>query len=99
MDVFKQLLGAQALPLAERLRCLLTATELLRGQGEALTIDRRDFYVRLYGLLHQVGGTHTHNPRPSAAAAAASWYNPAGAGGLAQRAGSVDLACFVALEA
>ncbi len=55
VDVFKQLLAAHALPLAERLRCLLTATELLRGQGEALTIDRRDFYVRLYGLAGQVG--------------------------------------------
>lgn len=49
--MFKQLLCSPALPLAERLRLLLTASDILRGQGEALTIDRRDFYIRLYDTL------------------------------------------------
>lgn len=46
-----QLLRSPTLPLVERLRLLLTASDILRGQGEALTIDRRDFYVRLYEAL------------------------------------------------
>ncbi|KAG1668841.1 hypothetical protein FOA52_004936 [Chlamydomonas sp. UWO 241] len=51
MEVFKQLLLSPNLPLVERLRLLLTASDILKGQGEALTIDRRDFYVRLYDAL------------------------------------------------
>lgn len=48
---YMQLLRSPTLPLVERLRLLLTASDILRGQGEALTIDRRDFYVRLYEAL------------------------------------------------
>lgn len=44
----------QALPLKQRLRCLLTAVEILRGQAEALNIDRKDFYIQLYAALLQV---------------------------------------------
>ena len=46
-----QLLRAPALPLIDRLRLLLTASDILRGQGEALNVDRRDFYVQLYEAL------------------------------------------------
>ena len=38
----------------DRLRLLLTASEILRGQGEALNVDRRDFYVQLYEVLGRV---------------------------------------------
>lgn len=48
---YTQLLRSPTLPLVERLRLLLTASDILRGQGEALTIDRRDFYARLYEAL------------------------------------------------
>lgn len=46
-----QLLRAPALPLLDRLRLLLTTSDILRGQGEALNVDRRDFYVQLYEAL------------------------------------------------
>jgi len=41
------------LPLRQRLRCMLTAAEVLRGQAEALNVDRRDMYTALYGSLLQ----------------------------------------------
>jgi hypothetical protein len=58
-----QLLAAGALPLRERLGVLLAALDILKGQGEALTIDRRAFYNQLYQalllvplqLLHETG--------------------------------------------
>ena len=57
MAAIEELLGSHALPAAQRLRCLLTASEILRGQGEALTIDRRTFYNHLYSALNQVALT------------------------------------------
>ncbi|KAG2451742.1 hypothetical protein HYH02_003522 [Chlamydomonas schloesseri] len=54
MDVFGQLLAAPTLPLPERLRLLATTAAVLRGQGEALNVDRRDLYVQLYDTLLQV---------------------------------------------
>lgn len=45
---------APALPLRQRLRCLLTAVEILRGQGDSLNVDRKDFFVQLYAALLQV---------------------------------------------
>lgn len=70
MAVFTQLLAAPGLPLPERLRLLATASAILRGQGEALTVDRRELYVQLYDALLQVGGSggtravrvHVHAP-------------------------------------
>jgi hypothetical protein len=61
--VLVQLLAAGALPLRERLGVLLAALDILKGQGEALTIDRRAFYNQLYQalllvplqLLHEAG--------------------------------------------
>jgi hypothetical protein len=58
-----QLLAAGVLPLRERLGVLLAALDILKGQGEALTIDRRAFYNQLYQalllvplqLLHEAG--------------------------------------------
>lgn len=47
----QELLRSAALPVRERTRCLLTASDILRGQGEALTIDRSSFFVELYRLL------------------------------------------------
>lgn len=55
MDVFRQMLRFPALPLYERLRCLLSAADILKGQGEALSVDRRDFHALLYDALLQVG--------------------------------------------
>eukprot|EP00879_Flechtneria_rotunda_P013689 GHRR01014299.1.p1 GENE.GHRR01014299.1~~GHRR01014299.1.p1 ORF type:complete len:467 (+),score=188.05 GHRR01014299.1:1895-3295(+) len=46
-----QLLASGALPVRERLGVLLAALEILKGQGEALTIDRRAFYSQLYQTL------------------------------------------------
>jgi nucleolar complex protein 3 len=57
MAALEELLGSPALPPAQRLRCLLTASEILRGQGEALTIDRKTFYNHLYSSLNQVAMT------------------------------------------
>ncbi len=57
MAALEELLGSSALPPAQRLRCLLTASEILRGQGEALTIDRKTFYNHLYSALNQVAMT------------------------------------------
>ncbi|MEW5302585.1 MAG: hypothetical protein WDW36_005354 [Sanguina aurantia] len=54
MDVFRQMLRFPALPLYERLRCLLSAADILKGQGEALSVDRRDFHALLYDALLQV---------------------------------------------
>ncbi|GLI63195.1 hypothetical protein VaNZ11_006093 [Volvox africanus] len=54
MAVFSDLLAAPGLPLPERLRVLATMAALLRGQGEALNVDRRDLYVQLYDILLQV---------------------------------------------
>lgn len=51
--VCTQLLRSPGLPLLERLRVLLTASDILRGQGEALNVDRREAHTRLY----QVGST------------------------------------------
>ncbi|KAG2441809.1 hypothetical protein HXX76_003419 [Chlamydomonas incerta] len=54
LDVFSQLLAAPTLPLPERLRLLATTAAVLRGQGEALNVDRRDLYVQLYDTLLQI---------------------------------------------
>ncbi|GIL50260.1 hypothetical protein Vafri_6478 [Volvox africanus] len=54
MAVFSDLLAAPGLPLPERLRVLATMAALLRGQGEALNVDRRGLYVQLYDTLLQV---------------------------------------------
>jgi hypothetical protein len=35
----------------ERVRVLLSASTILRGQGEALNIDRRQLYTQLYAAL------------------------------------------------
>jgi len=57
MAALEELLGSSAPPPAQRLRCLLTASEILRGQGEALTIDQKTFYNHLYSALNQVAMT------------------------------------------
>ncbi|GAX79807.1 hypothetical protein CEUSTIGMA_g7247.t1 [Chlamydomonas eustigma] len=54
MEVFKQLLQGAVLPLIERLKVLLTASDILRGQGEALNVDRKEFYVQLYNTLNLI---------------------------------------------
>jgi hypothetical protein len=33
---------------------LLTASDILRGQGEALNVDRKEFYVQLYSALNLI---------------------------------------------
>ncbi|KFM29310.1 Nucleolar complex protein 3-like protein [Auxenochlorella protothecoides] len=51
MAVLDQLLASSALPAAERVRTLLTASRILSGQGEALNVDRGAFYQHLYRAL------------------------------------------------
>jgi nucleolar complex protein 3 len=43
-----QLLASGTLPLRQRLEIILTVAAILRGQGEALNVDRRAFYTQLY---------------------------------------------------
>ncbi|RMZ52649.1 hypothetical protein APUTEX25_000768, partial [Auxenochlorella protothecoides] len=54
MAVLDQLLASSALPAAERVRTLLTASRILSGQGEALNVDRGAFYQHLYRALDAV---------------------------------------------
>jgi nucleolar complex protein 3 len=54
MAELELLAASSALPPAPRLRVLLTAARILRGQGEALTVDRRGFHVQLYAALERV---------------------------------------------
>ncbi|KAK9865833.1 hypothetical protein WJX84_002937, partial [Apatococcus fuscideae] len=49
-----QLVKAPNLPTLERLHCLLAISDILRGQGDALTIDRRDLHLQLYSMLLDV---------------------------------------------
>ncbi|KAK9813219.1 hypothetical protein WJX72_010918 [[Myrmecia] bisecta] len=51
MAIMQQLLAGSALPLSARLQVLLTAADILKGQGEALTVDRRELYTQLYAAL------------------------------------------------
>jgi nucleolar complex protein 3 len=48
------LLASETLPPKERLRCLLTVAHILKGQGQALTVDRKAFYLSLYAALQLV---------------------------------------------
>lgn len=48
------LLASETLPPRMRLRCLLTVAQILKGQGEALTVDRKAFYLSLYAALQLV---------------------------------------------
>lgn len=51
MNCLEVILKHQALNTQDRLNCILTALKVLSGQGEALTIDPRQFYTELYNLL------------------------------------------------
>ncbi len=51
IEALRQLLAGPRLPLAERLRCLAAAADVMSGQGEALTVDRRAFHAQLYRAL------------------------------------------------
>eukprot|EP00210_Caulerpa_lentillifera_P000912 g882.t1 len=48
LKVITKLLSCESLPFYERFQCLLAISEILRGQGEALNIDRKEFYQQLY---------------------------------------------------
>ncbi|KAL0026860.1 hypothetical protein WJX77_007364 [Trebouxia sp. C0004] len=54
LQVMQQIMQMTALPLRQRLRTLLTASDILKGQGEALNIDRRDLYARLYACIPEL---------------------------------------------
>ncbi|KAA6426215.1 MAG: hypothetical protein FRX49_04067, partial [Trebouxia sp. A1-2] len=54
LQVMQQIMHMTALPLQQRLRTLLTASDILKGQGEALNIDRRDLYARLYACIPEL---------------------------------------------
>eukprot|EP00892_Ulva_mutabilis_P009669 jgi/Ulvmu1/7074/UM033_0135.1 len=49
--VFQQLLGSRALPVAIRMRCLLSMADILQAQGDALNVDRKQIYMQLYSAL------------------------------------------------
>jgi nucleolar complex protein 3 len=51
LEVFQQLLSCFALPMRLRLRCLLTVSEIMRAQGDALNVDRRGFLTHLHEAL------------------------------------------------
>ena len=51
VQVFDELLRCKAFPMKERMRCLLSVVEIIHEQGDALNIDRRSFYIRLYSAL------------------------------------------------
>eukprot|EP00803_Ostreobium_quekettii_P010290 evm.model.scf_1207.4 EVM.evm.TU.scf_1207.4 scf_1207:16888-32564(-) len=55
LQVLQQLLNSASLPLLERLRCLLTASDILRGEGSALNVDRQHYYQQLYLTLKEAG--------------------------------------------
>lgn len=46
-----KMLNCASLPSYERFQCLFTISSIFRGQGDALTIDRKEFYQHLYGAL------------------------------------------------
>jgi nucleolar complex protein 3 len=54
MSVLHSLAETGGLTNKECMLCVLTAFEILSGQGESLTIDSRQFYVQLYGALLQL---------------------------------------------
>lgn len=54
MAVLQDLVGSAALPPMPRLRCLLTAAIILKGQAESLNVDRRNFYCQLYESILKV---------------------------------------------
>ncbi|KAF8333993.1 nucleolar complex-associated protein 3 [Cantharellus anzutake] len=51
--------------LRHRLQCIVTAFELLSGQGEALTIDLRDFVNFLYAIIPQLSFVQNLNEASS----------------------------------
>lgn len=46
-----KLLSCESLPFHERFQCLSSISLILKGQGEALNIDRKEFYQQLYWSL------------------------------------------------
>ncbi|XP_065183013.1 nucleolar complex protein 3 homolog [Sycon ciliatum] len=60
VDLFKALDSILAMPsltTRQRLHCVQTAFKVLSGQGEALTIDPRQFYCHLYQCLVELCST------------------------------------------
>jgi len=51
MNCLETVLKYEDLDTQDRLHCILTAMKVLSGQGEALTIDPRQFYTELYNVL------------------------------------------------
>lgn len=51
IDVFQQLLASRSMPLALRMRCLLSTVDILQAQGDALNVDRKQIYMHLYSAL------------------------------------------------
>ncbi|KAF9532946.1 nucleolar complex-associated protein-domain-containing protein [Crepidotus variabilis] len=50
---------------SRRLMCIVTAFELLSGQGEALNIDLSEFVSSLYSMLLPLTLIHGNDPQPS----------------------------------
>ncbi|KAI8138282.1 nucleolar complex-associated protein-domain-containing protein [Fennellomyces sp. T-0311] len=50
----------------KRLLCIITAFELLSGQGEALNYDLKSYYAELYGILFESAFHYMVEDKPSA---------------------------------
>ncbi|KAI7860963.1 nucleolar complex-associated protein-domain-containing protein [Circinella umbellata] len=49
----------------KRLLCIITAFELLSGQGEALNYDLKSYYSELYGILYEAAFHYMVEDKPS----------------------------------
>ncbi|BDA51329.1 Nucleolar complex protein 3 homolog [Coccomyxa sp. Obi] len=95
LAVMVQIAAAPGLPARMRLHVLLTASDILKGQGDALNVDRQDLYQALFSVLAAapLGDLEPLRPRPGAAAgdepdqAAGGRGGPAGPSGRAAPAG------------
>ncbi|KAJ2781969.1 hypothetical protein GGI15_003060 [Coemansia interrupta] len=68
---------AARVSLRSALLCTLTALHILSGQGEALNLDARDFFVQVYALLPALAAAaHVEATRLSASTADATRFTP-----------------------
>ncbi|EIE19958.1 hypothetical protein COCSUDRAFT_44354 [Coccomyxa subellipsoidea C-169] len=72
LAVMVQVAAAPGLPVRLRLHVLLTASDILKGQGDALNVDRHDLYQALYSTIAAapLGDLEPLRQRPAESAAA-----------------------------
>jgi hypothetical protein len=83
----------------ERVCVLLAAIDILRGQGEALTIDRRAFYNQLYNTLQLVPLSVLYEGLAAGAGGGSSGSNAAAPGGDEESEADMLLEAQRALDA